>query len=313
VTAGAASAALELEEVACPLCGAAGGRVLSVQQGRYGVVKCGRCRLVRLSPRPTARAAAALYDDAYFASGGYDDYVATYERFRPLFERFFARRLALLRRHVRGPGRILECGCAHGFQLRWLRERGWEVTGNDVSPQAAAYARERWGLDVVVGPLEDAPLPAAAFDAVYLVDVVEHLHRPEAALANVRRALKPGGAALVQAPYELYHWEKIGQAYWEGRRPGTIAPDAVPYHLMFFTPRTLRLLLEKCGFRILARYSGNYGGIRKHLAPPRILGGGPADAAARFLYYKLGVQAALRALARAARQGSGVIYVVAPR
>jgi SAM-dependent methyltransferase len=308
----AALADLAVEEVRCPLCGAEGGRRLSTQMGRFGVVRCSRCRLVRLSPRPTRDAARRLYEEEYYEEGGYDDYATTFERFRPIFERLFARRLAILERYVKGPGRILECGCAHGFQLAWLRERGWDAVGTDVSLMASAYAREHFGLEVITAPLEEAPLPETSFDAAYLVDVVEHLYEPEAALANVRRALKPGGAILVQVPYELYHWEKAAQALWEHKKVGTSAPDAVPYHVMFFAPRTLRLMLEKCGFRVLGRHSGNYGVIRKRISPPEIRRGGILETSARFIYYKMGLQAALRALAAALKQGSGIIYVATP-
>jgi SAM-dependent methyltransferase len=302
-----------VEEVPCPFCEEADGRLLSTPFGRFGVVKCRRCGLVRLSPRPTAAAARRLYEAAYYDAGGYDDYVATFERFRPLYEKLFARRLALLQRHLpAAPGRLLECGCAHGFQLDWLSRRGWEVAGNDLSATASSYARDRLGLEVLVGPLEEAPLPAAHFDATYLLDLVEHLYQPEEALANVRRALKPGGVLLVQVPYELFHWEKRGQALWEGRAGGTIMPDAVPYHVMFFTPRTLRLLLEKYGFRILGRYSGNYGAVRKRLSPPRLRGDSALETAARLVYYKLGLREALRTLAVRLKQGSGVIYAATP-
>ena len=305
-------ATLPVEEVPCPLCDADDGRLLSTQQGRFGVVKCRRCGLVRLSPRPTREAARRLYDATYYAAGGYDDYVKTFERFRDVYERLFAKRLALLSRYVAGPGRLLECGCAHGFQLEWLRRQGWEVAGNDVSAEAAAYARQHFGLEVVEAPLEEAALEPASFDAAYLVDIVEHLYNPGAALANVRAALKPGGVILVQVPYELYHWENIGQALWERKRPGTVAPDAVPYHVTFFTPRTLKAVLQKNGFAVLARYSGNYGAIRKYLSPPEIRVGSALETAARFIYYKLGLQPALQTLALWFKQGSGVIYVATP-
>ncbi len=305
-------AKLPVEEVPCPLCGAAGGRRLSTQLGRFGVVKCGRCGLVRLSPRLTADAARRLYDATYYAAGGYEDYVETFERFRGIYEKLFAKRLALLSRHVSRPGRLLEAGCAHGFQLEWLRRQGWEVVGNDVSAEAAAYARERFGLEVIEGRLEEAALEPASFDAVYLVDIVEHLYDPAAALGSVRAALKPGGAVLVQVPYELYHWEKLGQALWERKKPGAIAPDAVPYHVTFFTPRTLKSMLRRNGLAILARYSGNYGAIRKRLSPPKVRADSALETAALLIYYKLGVRAALQALALALKQGSGVIYVATP-
>ena len=99
----AAAEKLAVEEERCPLCGAEGGRRLSTQLGRFGVVRCNRCRLVRLSPRPTRDAARRLYEEEYYEEGGYDDYAATFERFREIFERLFARRLAILARPAIAP------------------------------------------------------------------------------------------------------------------------------------------------------------------------------------------------------------------
>jgi hypothetical protein len=72
------------------------------------------------------------------------------------------------------------------------------------------------------------------------------------------------------------------------------------------------MMLQQCGFRILGRDSGNYGAIRRRLSPPAIRRGGALETAGRFVYYKMGLQAALRALAAALQQGSGVIYVATP-
>jgi len=307
-----AFADLAVEDAPCPLCGAAAGPVLSIHQGRFGVVRCARCRLVRLSPRPTAAALGRLYDETYYARGGYDDYLATYERFRDLYESFYRRRLALLARHVRTSGRILEVGCAHGFQLAWLKEHGWDVVGAEVSRVAAAHARGEFGLDVRETPLENLDLPAASLDAAYMIDILEHLYSPVPAMARLARALKPGGVLLVQCPYELSHWEKRGQAWRERKPGGTIAPESIPYHVMFFTPRTLKLMLERCGFRVLARYSGNYGAVRRRLAPPAAKGASGEETFLRFIYYKLGLQAALRTIALPLKQGSGLIFAATP-
>lgn len=309
----AAVATLPTEEIPCPLCGSNGGKILSVQMRRFGVVKCQRCRLVRLSPRVAASVRHLLYDDVYFAGGGYDDYAATYARFRHIYEKLFAARLRLVQRFLPARGHLLECGCAHGFQLEWLRRQGWDVTGNELSPAAARYAREELGVDIITGPLETTPLPPKSFDLIYLIDLVEHLYDPDAALANVRSALRDKGVVLVQTPYELFHWEKIAQALWEGKRPGAIAPDAVPYHVTFFNPRTLALLLIKNGFKILKRASGNYGAVRRFLSPPQILTANPLETTARFVYYRLGLRRALQQIALVAKQGSGIIYVARRR
>ena len=67
-----------------------------------------------------------------------------------------AQRVELIERLVSGRGRALDVGCATGRLLEGLRARGWEAYGVETGAAAAAHARERLGLDVRTGSLEDA-------------------------------------------------------------------------------------------------------------------------------------------------------------
>jgi 2-polyprenyl-6-hydroxyphenyl methylase/3-demethylubiquinone-9 3-methyltransferase len=96
---------------------------------------------------------------------------------------------------------VLDLGCAGGFMAEALAQRGARVTGID--PAAAAidaariHAREG-ALDIVyhTGVGEDLPYPAASFDAVVCVDVLEHVADLDKVLAEVMRTLRPGGMFL---------------------------------------------------------------------------------------------------------------------
>ena len=96
---------------------------------------------------------------------------------------------------------VLDLGCAGGFMAEALAQRGARVTGID--PAAAAidaariHARDG-GLDIVyhTGVGEDLPYPAASFDAVVCVDVLEHVADLDKVLAEVTRTLRPGGLFL---------------------------------------------------------------------------------------------------------------------
>ena len=111
-------------------------------------------------------------------------------------------RLAWLDRQIDWQGRdVLDLGCAGGFMAEALAARGARVTGIDPADAAIAAARAharaqglRIGYDVGVG--EALPYDAACFDAVVCVDVLEHLADLHKVMAEVTRALRPGGLFL---------------------------------------------------------------------------------------------------------------------
>jgi SAM-dependent methyltransferase len=106
--------------------------------------------------------------------------------------------LALLRRHGVAGGRVLDLGAGYGFWLAKLAATGYEAVGVELSPEAATIARERSGAVVEVGSADDPlPFPDAGFAAVTMLDVIEHLPRYPAALAECARVLTPGGKLFV--------------------------------------------------------------------------------------------------------------------
>ncbi len=96
---------------------------------------------------------------------------------------------------------VLDLGCAGGFMAEALAQRGARVTGIDPAAAAIDAARihaQAGGLDIVyhTGVGEALPYPAASFDAVVCVDVLEHVADLNQVLAEVTRTLRPGGMFL---------------------------------------------------------------------------------------------------------------------
>jgi SAM-dependent methyltransferase len=98
--------------------------------------------------------------------------------------------------------RVLEAGCGVGAQTVHLvsRSPGMRLTAVDLSGASLDQARARVaascpGAEVEwrLADLRDLPFPDAAFDHVFVCFVLEHLPDPRAALAGLRRVLRPGG------------------------------------------------------------------------------------------------------------------------
>lgn len=108
---------------------------------------------------------------------------------------------ALLDRWLPPGARILDAGCGTGGNLQWLARYG-TAYGIDLSSQAVSYCVRRRLPAVSRGSVVELPFGDASFDLVTSFDVVYHLDVEDdvAALAEMRRVLRPGGWLLVRVP-----------------------------------------------------------------------------------------------------------------
>lgn len=136
---------------------------------------------------------------------------------------------------------LLDIGSAYGFLLEAARRRGYRPTGLEPSRHAADHARRTYGAEVVHGDVESAQLAAGSFDVVTMVDVIEHLGNPAAAMIQIHRWLRPGGQLLILTPDLDSAMARLLGRYWWG---------FLDDHIFYFSRRTLRLLLEANGFSV---------------------------------------------------------------
>ena len=223
--------------------------------GRLTFRRCRDCASLFVDYPPSASATASLYaGQRYFtnprfgtpAAGafhGYKDYLAD----RAPIEAKFDEVLERVERHV-APGRLLDVGAGPGLLLAVARARGWRAEGVDPNPWAAAHARAHIGVEVRVGTASGGTLDEAAFDAVTMMDLIEHLAAPEEAVAEAARATRPGGILAVLTP-------DAGSAV--SRLLGRRWPELLraPEHLVLFSVRGLRALVERLGYRSLGWHS----------------------------------------------------------
>lgn len=142
----------------------------------------------------------------------------------------------------RPPGtRYLEIGCGFGLGLDIARRTfGWEVTGLDPSPFAAAG---RNLLALPIAPrylLPDDPL-AESFDVVHASEVLEHVADPLAMLKTLRRSLRVGGTLVLTTPAAELITPETGA--------GLLIPLLSPgWHMVIQTKASLEMLLRRAGF-----------------------------------------------------------------
>lgn len=142
-----------------------------------------------------------------------------------------------------GAARLLDIGCSSGALLKSAKQHGFDAEGVEPAPQAAEFAAST-GLKVFQGYLHDARYPAASFDAVTLMEVIEHLPNPSALLKEVWRVLKPEGVLVVGTGNGMSWTVQLVGARW-----GYFQVAEHGGHISFFNPASLGLLAQRCGFR----------------------------------------------------------------
>ncbi len=159
------------------------------------------------------------FDQDYFSTGPYAS--VDFSRFSQYWwsNRYYAR---LARRHGAAHGRVLELGCGMGHLLAWLTGR-FCVVGCDINAWALSQARRNVpeGNFTLLSMDQPYGFPAGSFDIVIAKHVVEHLHHPEQAIADMSRVLKPGGLLILVTPNLSSPMRKRKKDNWIGYQDPT--------------------------------------------------------------------------------------------
>jgi len=244
-----------LREMPCLFCGEHDERVRFAGEP-FRVVECARCGLVYVNPRLPEARLHEMYQDEYWSSDrakdfGYTAYLAD----AALYLRTYAMRSRVIDKYKPRPGAVLDVGCAAGFFLKVMADKGWDTTGLEISASMVAYAREQLRLgDVRRGHLESIEFADdARFDVVALWDVIEHLERPDLALARAAALLKDDGILVLETQNIDSRWARFTGPRWQHFKHEE--------HLYHFSPATLERLLNEAGLELLEntpRRSGKY-------------------------------------------------------
>ena len=228
----ASAARATASPVACRLCGDSRARALFVKRG-WTFVRCEGCGLVSLHPLPTPDDAASHYESSY-RDGSY----ATFAAADDIRDEIARHRLAVLR-SLAGTGPWLDVGCSTGAFIAAATAAGLDAEGLELSAAAVGQARAR-GLRVHQGAVEDFT-PRRRYAVITGFDVVEHLLDPAALIERVATWLDDDGLLALTLPDIASLPARLMGRHWYYYLP--------PEHIHYFTPSTVRRLLERAHLR----------------------------------------------------------------
>lgn len=246
----------------CPCCkGRQAVEVCNVD-GKTGeplrTLMCTGCGLGRIDPLPDRLELEAWYRDAYRQE--YKSSIQPSMRHVLRAGRNARDRWSWLTSHTllpEGFRRTLDVGSSSGEYVFLMKQLGFDACGIEPHAGYAAYARDQLGLNILHGAFLDQldRLPAAGLDLITMFHVLEHLVSPLETLASFRRLLAPEGLLFIEVP---------GSTRLCGR--ATLFFKA---HALHFTGPTLRTVLERAAFEVLALEAPWDGNIHVLARPSR--------------------------------------------
>jgi 2-polyprenyl-3-methyl-5-hydroxy-6-metoxy-1,4-benzoquinol methylase len=175
----------------------------------------------------------AEYFEQYSDHGSYDAQGAQRRREARI-------RLRWMRLGGARSGRLLEVGVARGDFLAEARRAGFEPLGIEPEPATAEVARQRSGVEVLVGWAEEVELPRSTFDVVCLWHVLEHIPEPRTVLEALLAGLRPGGLLFCEVPNAGGTMAVAQRDRWAYLDPA--------HHVGFFDPHSMRRGLAASGY-----------------------------------------------------------------
>lgn len=227
-----------IDVASCGCCGSPHSDPAGAVQG-VGLRRCRSCNTLRFA---AVSPPEAIYDDGYhdgsapFGWDWTDPSTAAYERV------LNDRRVTWLERHA-GKGSIVDVGGGLGYFAAAAQRRGWQAALLEPVPQAARFAEQTFGLDVINAGIDALGPSGRTFDVVALSHVLEHVPDALGALQSVRPAIAAGGWLLIEVPNHGSLSRRFEGDRWLGWQAGQ--------HIHVFNRRTLRGLLARAGYEVV--------------------------------------------------------------
>lgn len=203
----------------------------------YPYYRCPSCDFIFVFPSPADT--ASVYGKEYFTGGeggfGYVDYDADKAAMKSAFIEY----LKIMRASLGTTGKLLDVGAASGYFLDLARGHGWDVEGIEISTYGSELGRKK-GIPMHTGTLLTYPGGSKPFDAISMLDVIEHVQDPEAEIQKAASLLKVGGVLIINTPDTGSFIARLLGRHWHQYIP--------PEHIAMFNAKNLSQTLTRNGF-----------------------------------------------------------------
>jgi 2-polyprenyl-3-methyl-5-hydroxy-6-metoxy-1,4-benzoquinol methylase len=240
----------------CPVCHSTDNKILydlrnpsaHKNVGLPGIVK--KCRNCHLIFKSFENKIDSLYDDNYAStffelkeySGGH-------------VVDFFKKIVKPAAKKSNTPT-LLDIGSGMGVMLETAKNLGYDATGVELSKSLADDTIKR-GYKVINKNVSEIPT-SEKFDMITMMDIIEHLENPLGVMKTLKKLLNERGEVIVYTPNHDSLIVKISNMFYKLGVKSPIENIFACTHTCFFTTKTLKMTLEKAGYKITETRHFNY-------------------------------------------------------
>lgn len=212
------------------------------------IYKCKNCKIQFLNPQ---------YTNEYLADF-YSRYVIEDPRWIEPFLNCHNFYLSLIEKYNVNKGLLLDIGCGGGYILTAAQNRGWQVEGYDVDCEFVKSLQKKLNIKIHCGDFTKIKWKKNYYDVITLHQVIEHLKNPVEYIEIISSSLKKSGILFIALPNinSLSCRLKFLQERIKIRKKKVGAYYSANHHLWYYTPKTLKYLLNKYNFKILMQKGG---------------------------------------------------------
>lgn len=208
----------------------------------HTLLKCCNCGFVTANMKIDESVLKTTYTENYFKGEEYVDYL----RDKNILQINFKKRLKHILKIVSKEKikNVLEIGCAYGFFAEVITNKIQHIkySGYDIVPEAIDFGAKSLGQNVHCEDyLQTKPLEK--YTDVFMWDVIEHLPNPEKFIEKISAETLSGGRIYITTGDIDCFLPKFQKEKWRMIHP--------PSHLHYFSKKTLSLLLQKNGYKII--------------------------------------------------------------
>lgn len=231
----------------CPACDST--KIIHLHDDFLGnsISKCEKCSVQFMNP---------VYSDEYL-----DEYYSQYTLLDKEKEILLTDKQAYvindnfsaIKRVISTTGEMLDFGIGNGTHTEIAIKNGWHVRGYDVDCVATEILMEKSGVEVKCGDFIDIDWGNKKFDLIYINQVMEHLKDPARYINYFKELLNEKGYLFITVPNIhatstriKFFLEKI-----KLRRKNIGKYYDSNHHVFYFTPLSLKNILEKDGYEVL--------------------------------------------------------------
>lgn len=205
----------------------------------FSLLECKQCTVRVTIPQPDPKQIFR-----YYASEEYVSHSDTKKGFintaYQLVKNFTLNQKINLLRKFSPAQTILDYGCGTGDFLVKCQTNKTKCLGVEPDLEARKIAESK-GLDVI--PPDHLKTVSETFDAITMWHVLEHTYNPNATIQELKSRMSANGIMVIAVPNYRSHDAYFYKNHW--------AAYDVPRHLFHFTPKSMKLVAEKCGLKLI--------------------------------------------------------------